>query len=145
MPEINPYLTFNGNCEAAFIFYKTVFGNDFLALERLKDMPGGKPVSESFQNKIMHISLPIGKETILMGSDLPEEQQNNFAPGNNIAISVNTANEEEAIKIFNALSQEGTITMAMDKTFWGALFGMCIDQFGIQWMVNYDYKKQEIS
>ena len=88
----------------------------------------------------MHVSLPISKETILMGSDSTVESR--VAMGQNISISINTESEEEANKIFNGLSAGGKIIMPLEKTFWGALFAMFIDKFGIGWMVNYDYNKK---
>ena len=144
MAHVNPYITFNGTCEAAFNFYKSVFGGDFPMMGKFKDMPPteGKTMSAEDGEKIMHVSLPISKETILMGSDTGGEWTNNFKAGNNISISINTDSEEEAKKIFNGLSAGGTVTMPLEKTFWGALFGMFTDKFGINWMVNYDYEQK---
>jgi PhnB protein len=143
MAQVNPYLTFNGKCEEAFNFYKSVFGGDFPYIGRYKDMPSEHPIPESDKEKIMHVSLPISKETVLMGSDSAEAfGGGGTQPGNTFALSVNTDSEEEAKKIFNALSAGGKITMQLNKTFWGALFGMFTDKFGIAWMVNYDYGKK---
>ena len=144
MASINPYLTFNGNCEEAFTFYKSVFGGEFPYIGRFKDMPpmGDKPMPEADGEKIMHVSLPISSETILMGSDCVGGYGPPFAAGNNFSISINTDSEEEANKLFNALSAGGHVGMALDKTFWGAYFGMLTDKFGIAWMVNYDYNKK---
>lgn len=142
MATINPYLTFNGNCEEAFNFYKSVFGGDFPYVGKFKDMPSEHPVPESEKEKIMHISLPISKETILMGSDCSEAFGKVTQIGDNFSISINTETEEEANKIFNALSAAGKVTMPLNKTFWGAFFGMLTDKFGINWMVNYDYNKK---
>ena len=143
MASISPYLTFNGNCEEAFNFYRSVFGGEFPYVGRFKDMPadGGKPVPASEGEKIMHISLPISKETVLMGSDSSEAFGQATVVGNNFSISINANSEEEAKKLFNGLSAGGKVTMPLDKTFWGALFGMFTDKFGIQWMVNYDYNQ----
>jgi PhnB protein len=141
MAVVNPYLTFSGNCEAAFTFYKSVFGGEFQFIGKFKDMPpmeGSKPLSAVDGEKVMHISLPISKETILMGSD----SLDGFGPpttiGNNFSISVNTGSTEEADKIFKGLSAEGNVTMPMSSTFWGSYFGMCVDQFNIQWMVSFE-------
>jgi PhnB protein len=146
MASISPYLTFNGNCEEAFNFYKSVFGGEFPYVGRFKDMPASPnypPVPESEGNKIMHISLPISKETVLMGSDSSEAFGKATVAGSNFSISINTESEEEARRLFNGLSAGGTVTMPLDKTFWGALFGMFVDKFGIQWMVNYDYNAKK--
>ena len=144
MAQINPYLNFNGNCEEAFNFYKSVFGGDFPMISRFKDMPPaeGQSAMNVDGDKIMHVSLPISKETILMGSDVGGEWAKHSVVGNNIQLSVNAETEEEANRIFNSLSDGGRVTMPLEKTFWGALFGMFIDKFGIHWMVNYDYNQK---
>lgn len=141
MAQVHPYLTFNGNCEEAFNFYKSVFGGDFPYAGKFKDMPSEFPIADSEKDKIMHISLPIG-DTVLMGSDWAEGCGPAPVFGNNFAVSINTESEEEATRIFNALSNGGRVTMPLEKTFWGALFGMFTDKFGINWMVNYDYNKK---
>lgn len=140
MATVNVYLTFNGNCEAAFNFYKSVFGGEFPYIGKFKDMPpgDGKPVSAEDGEKIMHVSLPISKETILLGSDTGGEWASSFIQGNNFSISVNTESTDEADKIFKKLSAGGTVTMPMDNTFWGSYFGMLTDQFGINWMVSFE-------
>ena len=143
MASISPYLTFNGNCEDAFNFYKSVFGGNFPYVGKFKDMPSEQPIPESEKEKIMHISLPISKETTLMGSDSSEAFGHANIVGNNFSISINAESEEEAKKIFAGLSAGGKVTMPLEKTFWGALFGMFTDKFNIQWMVNYDYKESE--
>ena len=140
MAAINPYLVFNGNCEEAFLFYKSVFGGEFPYIGKFKDMPPaeGNPVlSEADGNKIMHVSLPIGDGSVLMGSD-SNSASGVVTFGQNISISINTKSKEEADKLFNGLSVGGTVTMPMSQTFWGAYFGMFADKFGINWMVNFD-------
>lgn len=141
MAAVNPYLTFNGTCEEAFNFYKSVFGGEFPYAGKFSDMPSEYPIAESEKNKIMHISLPIGN-TVLMGSDAVEGFGGVPKIGDNFSVSINTDSEEEATRIFNGLSAGGNITMPLNKTFWGALFGMFTDKFGINWMVNYDYEQK---
>ena len=143
MKAINPYLNFNGNCEEAFNFYKSVFGGEFAMLMRFKDIPAEEmdadhQMPDSEGQKIMHVSLPVGQSTILMGSDVPSVMgmvQN----GSNFAIAISTDSEAETDEIFNGLSAGGQVTMPLDKVFWGSYFGMLTDKFGIQWMVSYDY------
>jgi PhnB protein len=144
MAQVNPYLNFKGNCEEAFKFYKTVFGGDFGYVGRYKDMPPteGMQVSPVDAEKIMHISLPVSKDTTLMGSDVGGEWARHSVEGNNVQLSVNAESEEEARRIFDGLSEGGRVNMPMEKTFWGALFGMLTDRFNINWMVNYDYNQQ---
>jgi len=124
MTTVNTYLTFNGNCEKAFNFYKSVFGGEFAYVGKFNEMPENQkyPVVESDKDKIMHISFPISKETILMGSDTSGEWGNNFNQGNNFSISIKTDNKKEADRLFNDLSQNGKVTMPMNKTFLGFLF-----------------------
>lgn len=145
MTTINPYLTFNGTCEQAFNFYKSVFGGEFPFAGKFKDMPANPdyPVSEADKEKIMHISLPISKETVLMGSDSSEAFGKAAVEGNNFSLSINTDSVDEATRIFNALSAGGTIKMPLNKTFWGAYFGMFTDKFGIHWMVNCELKEHK--
>lgn len=139
MTTINPYLTFNGTCEAAFSFYKGVFGGEFQYVGKFSDMPSNPempPMSEENSNKIMHISLPISKETTLMGSDFLEGFGPQLVEGTNFSISINCNSTEEVDRIFSALSEEGQIKMPLNKTFWGSYFGMFTDKFGIHWMVS---------
>lgn len=147
MATVNVYLTFNGNCKEAFDFYRSVFGGDYPYVGTFGEMPPaeGKTMPEADKDKIMHISLPISQETILMGSDTGGEWAAHFNQGNNVALSVNTESRAEAEKLFNGLSAGGQVTMPLADTFWGAYFGMWTDKFGINWMVNYDdpAKKQQ--
>ncbi|HAQ20269.1 MAG TPA: VOC family protein [Prolixibacteraceae bacterium] len=145
MTTVNVYLTFNGNCLEAFNFYKSVFGGEFPYVGYYKDMPtdGGKPVASEDAEKIMHISLPISQETMLMGSDTGGEWTSGFAQGNNFSLSINTDSKESADRLFNGLSAGGKVTMPMSNTFWGDYFGMFTDQFGISWMVSFNEKPME--
>jgi PhnB protein len=146
MPSVNVYLTFNGNCEEAFNFYKSVFGGEFPYVGRYKDMPageGGKTISGDDAERIMHISLPIGKETMIMGSDTGGEWASNFKAGNNFSICVSADNKEQADKIFNGLAEGGQVTMPLNNTFWGDYFGMLTDKFGINWMMSFNEKQQK--
>ncbi len=143
MATVNVYLTFNGNCLEAFNFYKSVFGGDFPYVGKFNEMPpqeGMPAMSAEDGEKIMHISLPISTETMLMGSDTGGEWSSNFSIGNNFSISVNTQSTQEADQLFNGLSLDGQITMPLAKTFWGSYFGMLTDKFGINWMVSFDEK-----
>lgn len=139
MTTVNIYLTFDGNCREAFEFYKSVFGGEFPHVSTFGEMPpqkGMPPISDELKDKIMHISLPISKETVLMASDAGGEWSPNLQQGNNFTISVNTDTTDETDRIFNALSEGGKVTMPLAKTFWESYFGMFTDKFGINWMVN---------
>ncbi|MGZ4043943.1 MAG: VOC family protein, partial [Bacteroidia bacterium] len=116
--SINPYLTFTGNCEEAFNFYKSVFGGKFNYVGRFKEMPPeeGKPMPPELAEKIMHISLPISKETSLMGSDAAEGFGPPITVGNNFSISINAPSAQEADRLYKELSNGGTASMPMSKT-----------------------------
>lgn len=144
MATVNAYLIFEGNCEAVFNFYKSAFGGEFSGLNRFGEMPsreGMPPLSDEMKNRIMHVSLPISAETILMGSDNMPGMSPDLTVGNNFSISLGVNSKEEADKLFAILSAGGNIKMPLEVTFWGAYFGMWTDQFGINWMVNYDLPK----
>lgn len=140
MATINPYLNFNGKTEEAFNFYKKIFGGEFITLQRIKDTPMADKFPVHEHNKVMHVALPIGKN-ILMASDVLESMGHKLTNGNNYYISINAGSEKEANSIFNQLSEGGTVTMPLRVEFWGALFGMVNDKFGIQWMVSFDEKQ----
>lgn len=141
MTTVNIYLTFNGNCREAFEFYKAAFGGDYSYLGTYGEMPpqeGVPSLHEKEKEKIMHVSLPISQETVLMGSDTSETLGPPVVIGNNFSVSINTDSMEEANDLFNKLSEEGKIVMPLGKTFWSSYFGMLTDKFGINWMVNLD-------
>jgi len=142
MASINPYIHFNGNAEEAFTFYKSVFGGDFARIARFKDMPSNPeyPMPEKEANKIMHVALPIGKTSVLMGSDTPEFLGKHNEKETRSKISISAESKEEAEKIFNRLSQDGEVEMPIDEAPWGAYFGMLRDKYGIEWMVNFEQK-----
>ncbi|MCP1381342.1 VOC family protein [Runella salmonicolor] len=139
MATVNPYLNFLGNTEEAFNFYKSVFGGEFVGLQRFKDTPEADKLSAADQDKIMHVALPIGSNTILMGTDALESMGHTLTLGNNLSLAIGAESKEEAEKIFNGLAEGGEVEMPLQDTFWGAYFGMTADKFGIKWMVNFDY------
>lgn len=137
MATTNIYLNFNGNCEEAFSFYKSVFGGDFTYIGRFGEMPGEQnKVSDADKDKIMHVRLPIGTSA-LMGSDCGSDWAPNFKQGNNFSVSVSADRKEDADSWFNALANGGHVTMPLQTTFWGDYFGMLTDRFGINWMISY--------
>jgi PhnB protein len=140
MAAVNPYLTFSNSCEAAFNHYKKAFGGEFVNLTRFGD--GAAEQSDPAEkDKIMHVALPIGKDTILMGSDSPDSM-GPITPGNQFSVAIQADSEAEADHLFNSLSAGGQVFMPMGKAPWGAYFGMFADQFGIQWLINFDYAPQ---
>lgn len=138
---VNPALVFNGNCEEAFHFYRSVFGGNFSYMGKYSEMPmeGGQAIPEHLAGRIMHVSLPISKETVLIGNDSMDE----FSPGpptvygNNFTVSIDAATKSEADRLYNELSAGGHAMMPMSNTFWGAYFGVLTDRFGINWMISF--------
>jgi len=142
MPKVNIYLYFDGNAEEAFNFYKSVLGGEFAMLQRFGETPDADKMPDEIKNKIMHVALPLESESVLMASDIMEGMGEPFKVGTNFSISLSTKNKEEADRLFAGLSAGGKVEMSMQDTFWGAYFGMLIDQFGVQWMVSYDVNYQ---
>jgi len=137
---INPYLNFPGNTEEAFNFYKSVLGGEFPFLQRFKDTPEADKISPEDANKIMHVSLPVGNGNMIMATDALESMGQKLTPGNNFYLCISADSKEEADKLFKGLSDGGQVYMPMNKTFWGAYFGMLTDKFGINWMINFQNK-----
>ncbi len=140
--KLNTYLNFAGNAEEAFKFYRSVFGGEFGMITRFKDMQvPGMPVPKKDENKLMHISLPIGKDDELMASDVLEGFGHKLIVGNNVAVMIPPDSKEEADRIFKALSAGGKIEMPLGNQPWGDYYGGFTDKFGIRWMVDYMYPK----
>ncbi len=140
MAQINPHINFNGNAEEAFTFYKSVFGGEFSIIMRFKDISGPEfPVTEKEANKIMHISLPIGKN-VLMANDVPESMGKTNENENRSKISISAESKEEADRLFNGLSVGGQIEVPIGDSPWGSYFGMFRDRYGIEWIVDFDPK-----
>ena len=130
--EVNPYLMFNGDCAEAFRLYVAVLGGTVEGMFPYAGSPAAEHAPPEWGNKIMHGTLRIGN-TRLMGSDAPPGQYKK-PEGMSVAIGLKDAAKGE--EIFNALSEHGQVIMPYQKTFWAAGFGMCVDRFGIPWMVN---------
>jgi len=130
MAQINPYIGFNGKCAEAMKFYKDCFGGE-LDIRLLKDSPMGCPTG--MEDGVLHAELK--GDIILMGTDMTGPQGHQV--GNNIAISVNCNSEEEIRRLEQKLAEGGTVVDTVKPQFWGALFGMVADRYGIAWMLNY--------
>jgi PhnB protein len=134
MTLVNPYLSFSDNCEEAFNFYKSSFGGEFTSLSRFKEMPA-EHWTKGEEEKIMHVALPIGEGTVLMGSDRPGAM-GKVAISDSFSIAIAAGSEAETTKLFNGLSAGGKVTMPLAKVPWATLFGMFTDKFGVSWMIN---------
>ncbi|MCB0735287.1 MAG: SRPBCC domain-containing protein [Bacteroidetes bacterium] len=142
--RVSTYLNFPGNTEEAFNFYRSVFQTEFVnGIQRFDGAPqdpNQPPLSESLKRMVLHIELPLIGNHILMGTDAPKEMGFTVEKGNNMHINLEPDSREEADRIFLELSKGGTITMPIADMFWGAYFGSFTDQYGINWMVNYQPK-----
>jgi PhnB protein len=131
--QMNPYLSFNGDCEAAFRFYEQcldarVAGEIF----RYAGTPMTGQVPADWQSKVMHASLTIGDQ-VLMGGDVPPDR---YERPKGFSLSLQMASTAQAERIFNLLAKDGTVVLPLEKTFWAARFGMVVDRFGIPWLIN---------
>ncbi|CAH0996301.1 hypothetical protein EMA8858_02432 [Emticicia aquatica] len=142
MAKTSTYLSFPGNTEEVFNFYKSVFGTEFTGdgFQKFGDMPateGQPPMSDADKKLILHVGLPILGGHILMATDAPESMGFTVIAGNNVHINLEPDSREETTRLFEALSEGGNITMPLQDMFWGAFYGSCTDKYGTNWMVNF--------
>jgi PhnB protein len=130
--QVNPYLTFSGNCEAAFKFYERCLGGKIEAMVTHEGTPMENQVPPAWRKKIMHVRLSVG-DTVLMGSDGPPDSKSEIK---GFSVSVTLKDTAQAERTFKALAEKGTIQMPIQGTFWSPRFGMLVDQFGVPWMIN---------
>ncbi|UUC43938.1 VOC family protein [Flavobacterium cerinum] len=139
MALINPHINFNGNAEEAFEFYRAAFGGEFSKVIRFKDLKNTEfQISEKEENKIMHIALPIGTSNVLIGNDVPEFLGRVNENENRSKISISAESKEEADRLFQRLSAGGAIEMPISDSPWGSYFAMFRDQYGIEWIIEFD-------
>ena len=130
--QLNPYLLFNGQCEAAFKFYEQVLGGKIEGMTPHAGSPAEEHVPAEWRDKILHARMTVG-DTVLLASDAPPGR---YEPPKGFSVSIQLKDPAEGERIFNALSEKGSVQMPFQKTFWSPGFGMCVDQFDIPWMVN---------
>jgi PhnB protein len=130
--QLNPYLLFNGQCAEAFKFYAECLGGKIEAMMTHAGTPAEEQVPAEWRDKILHARLVVGDE-VLMASDAPPAH---YQRPQGFSVSIQTNNKSDGERIFNALAENGTVQMPFVQTFWAAGFGMCVDRFGIPWMVN---------
>lgn len=128
--RLNPYLSFDGDARQAMEFYQSVFGGE-LHMNTFGEF-GASQAPEAEQ--IMHAMLESDNGLVLMGSDTPPGMT--FDPGSRISISLSGADGDELRAYWQRLSSSGTVGVPLEKQMWGDEFGMCVDQFGVTWMVN---------
>ena len=138
MPTINPHLHFNGNTEEAFLFYKTVFGGEVKKIIRFKELSTeGFSFPEEELNKIMHISLSIGNNSTISGSDVPNMLGTVNENENRSKITITANSKQEAVALFNGLSEGAAIECELGQSPWGSYFGSLRDKYGIEWMIEF--------
>ena len=130
--QINAYLQFNGQCEAAFKFYEKCLGGKILFKMTYGESPMADQSPPDWRGKIMHARLAV-KDQVVMGSDSPPDQF--FAP-KGFSMAIGLEDPAEAERVYAALAEKGTVSMPLQATFWALRFGMLVDQFGIPWMIN---------
>ena len=135
--QLNPYLLFNGQCEAAFRFYERCLGGRIVAMMPHAGTPAEGQVPPEWRDKIIHARLVVGDQ-VLMGSDAPPDH---FEKPQGFSVTLGIDNPIEAERLFNALAENGTVRMPIQQTFWAERFGMLVDRFGIPWMINCEKSK----
>lgn len=130
--QFTPYLSFNGNCEAAFKFYEKALGAKLAFSVTYANTPMGDKVPPEWRNKICHATLLSG-DSALMGADITPDR---YEAIKGVSITFVPKSAAEAEAVFKALAENGKVTMPLQKTFWAAAFGMLVDQFGVSWMIN---------
>ena len=130
--QLNPYLVFNGRCEAAFKFYEQLLGGKIEAMIAHEGTPAAEHVPADWRSKIMHARLVVDG-MLLMGSDAPPDR---YEEPKGFSVTLGIKEPVEAERIFKALADSGTVRMPLQQTFWAARFGMLTDRFGIPWMIN---------
>ena len=135
--QLNPYLFFNGQCEAAFKFYEQCLGGKIVAMFSHAGTPAEGHVPANWRDKIMHARMLVGDEA-LMGSDAPPEH---YEQTKGFSVSLSIDDPAQAERVFNALAEKGTVKMPFQRTFWAVGFGMLVDRFGIPWMINCEKDK----
>ncbi|MDQ3504385.1 MAG: VOC family protein [Actinomycetota bacterium] len=128
--RLNPYISFAGNARPAMEFYEGVFGGTLTMNTFGEFGEPGAPESD----KIMHGQLETDHGFTLMGADTPPGMEH--TPGNNMSVSLSGDDDAELRGYWDKLSEGGMVPMPLEKQMWGDEFGMCVDQFGVTWMVN---------
>ena len=141
--KLNPYLNFDGNCEEAFNFYKKVFQTEInqFGIMRFGDLPPSEempPLSDDLKNRVMHVGIDLGSQTLMGGDTMPGFSNRPFQIGDNNYVSIHPDSKEEADRLFRELSEGGEVEMPMEDQFWGDYFGSLRDKFGTSWMINYN-------
>jgi PhnB protein len=139
MSRVSTYLNFMGNAEEAFLFYRSVFGTEFITpIMRMGEVPSDPStpaLSEAEKNLVMHVELPILGGHVLMATDMVESMGHELRVGNNTTLNLEPDTRAETDRLYAALSEGGSDGSGMQDLFWG-YWGTCLDKFGVRWMFN---------
>ena len=130
--QMNPYLSFKGECEAAFKFYEHCLGGQLGAIFRYAGTPLADQVPADWSDKVMHGSLKVGDQ-VLMGGDVAPGR---YEEPKGFSMSLHIKSTADGERIFHELARDGRVVLPLEKTFWAARFGMLVDRFGIPWLIN---------
>lgn len=130
--ELNPYIMFGGNCEAALKFYEQALGAKLDAVMKVAGSPAAEHMPPDWGDKVLHARFTIDGN-VVMASDAPPGQ---FSQPQGFSLSLSLNDTAKGEELFNKLAEGGTVQMPFGPTFWAKGFGMCVDRFGIPWMVN---------
>jgi len=130
--QINPYLSFKGDCEAAFKFYEQCLGAQLGAIFRYGGTPLAAQVPANCSDKIMHGSLRFGHQVVMAGDVAPDR----YEEPKGFSLSIHIKSTADAERIFHELAKDGKVVVPLEQTFWAARFGMVVDRFGIPWLIN---------
>ena len=130
--QLNPYLTFKGDCETAFKFYEKILGGKIVMMQAHEGTPAAEQTPPEWRSKILHARMTVG-DWVLMGSDAPPSR---YEQPKGFSVTVSVEDPAEADRVFQALAENGTVRMPIQKTFWAIRFGMLVDRFGTPWMIN---------
>ena len=136
--QMNPYLSFNGQCEAAFTFYGQCLGGQLGAIFRYGGTPLAGQVPADWQDKVMHGSFTLGNQ-VLMGGDVAPDR---YEEPKGFSLSLHIKSTADAERIFHELANNGRVVMPLERTFWAARFGVLVDRFGIPWLINCEESDQ---
>jgi PhnB protein len=138
--QVNPYLSFKGDCEAAFKCYEQCLGAQLGAIFRYGGTPLAPRVPDDWADKVMHGSLTIGNQELMGGDVAPDAYQE----PQGFSLSIQIKSTADAERIFRELAENGKVVLPLEKTFWAARFGMLVDRFGIPWLINCEGSDQPL-
>jgi PhnB protein len=133
--KLNPYLLFNGTCDAALKFYEQALGAKTQSLMRYDNAPGCDQMPAEMKSKVLHARFAVG-DVVVMASDCPPDR---YVKPQGAAIALSVDQPAEADRLFHRLAESGTVTMPIDKTFFAERFGMVTDKFAIPWMISCEH------